>query len=246
MSSTYESYQTIKGEVKAMGGIDSTGMANDRAFTFTVRKSANPGLVKVFTKPDLYDFKLRFTDNKFTKVTPGMPSFNSDQINVMTQTNTRESGFTKNDIVKEDKDFIYFKGWFGIRDGTTLPRGTQFTVHWTERKPDQLPDKIIGTLDSNTRNPFTFKVKKSDNPKLSAVFSDPKKYNWKLNFTDKRFFDGTFDAKDYKIANLLRQSSDGFNPDSLKSQDSNFYYFDSWFGINADIPKGTEFTISFK
>ena len=97
--------------------------------------------------------------------------------------------------------------------------------------------QVLGTIDSSTSNPFTFTVKKADNPDLVDAFTHN---GWTLYFTDARFSDGTFNAAQ---TNLLAQAPSGFT--SITSEDSNNWYISGWFGIQQSVPQGTEITVEY-
>ena len=99
------------------------------------------------------------------------------------------------------------------------------------------PASYAGTIDSSTASPFTFTIKIADNPGIADAFTHS---GWVLNFTDPRFFNGTFNS--YQT-NLLAQAPGGFG--SYLSVDSNYYYFTGWFVLQSTIPQGTQFTISW-
>ena len=94
----------------------------------------------------------------------------------------------------------------------------------------------VGTIDSSVGNPFSFKVKKSDNLGMAAAIVN---FGWILTWTDPRFDNGGFNASQI---NVRTQSGSGFA--SIASQDATFYNFAGWFGA-AQIPQGTQFTINW-
>ena len=205
--------------VRIIGTVDSN---TENPFTFNIKKSDNPNLAPIFSSDK---WILNFTDPRFFN---GV--FSSQQNNVVRQSS---DGFLPVELIKTDNTHYYFKSWFGA-NGAKLPKGTQFTVSYT-------PIKIVGIIDSNTSDPFTFKVKISDNPKLAGIFDTT---NWVLNFTDPRFFNGVFND-DQK--NVIRQENTklGFARSQLIKTDNTYYYFNSWFGApRAVLPKGTQFTVS--
>jgi hypothetical protein len=97
--------------------------------------------------------------------------------------------------------------------------------------------KYVGTIDSSVGNPFSFKVKISDNPNMAAAIANS---GWMLTWTDPRFDNGGFTAPQI---NVRTQSGSGFNSGNMTT-DATHYNFTSWFGA-AQIPQGTQFTIEW-
>ena len=95
----------------------------------------------------------------------------------------------------------------------------------------------VGTIDSSVGNPFSFKVKKSDNLGMAAAIAN---FGWKLTWTDPRFDNGGFTAPQI---NVRTQSGSGFTAGNI-SADATHYNFASWFGA-AQLPQGTQFTINW-
>ena len=94
----------------------------------------------------------------------------------------------------------------------------------------------VGTIDSSVGNPFTFKVRKSDNLGMAAAITNT---GWILTWTDPRFDNGGFTADQI---NVRTQTGSGFT--SVASEDATFYNFAGWFGASV-IPQGTQFTINW-
>ena len=114
----------------------------------------------------------------------------------------------------------------GLTIGTGIVFGASVAV----------PTYYVGTIDSSTGNPFTFKVKKSDNLGMAAAVTNS---GWILSWTDPRFDNGGFTAPQI---NVRTQTGGGFT--SIASEDATFYNFAGWFGA-AVIPQGTQFTINW-
>jgi len=94
----------------------------------------------------------------------------------------------------------------------------------------------VGTIDSSVGNPFTFKVRKSDNSGMASAITNT---GWILTWTDPRFDNGGFTANQI---NVRTQTGSGFT--SVASEDATFYNFAGWFGASV-IPQGTQFTINW-
>jgi hypothetical protein len=94
-------------------------VVQENGFIFNVLKSANTGMAAAIANTG---WKLNWTDVRFTNGT-----FNSYQVNVLTQTGTT-TGFTASNMT-QDATYYTFTGWFGASGGT-LPQGTQFTITW--------------------------------------------------------------------------------------------------------------------
>ena len=94
----------------------------------------------------------------------------------------------------------------------------------------------VGTIDSSVGNPFTFKVRKSDNLGMASAITNT---GWILTWTDPRFDNGGFTANQI---NVRTQTGSGFT--SVASEDATFYNFAGWFGASV-IPQGTQFTINW-
>ena len=88
-----------------------------------------------------------------------------------------------------------------------------------------------GTIDSSTANPFTFVIKKADNPGIDTAFAQT---NWVLKFDNTP-----------GNAAVNTQAPDGFRSGSMYNADANYYYFNSWFGISSPLPKGSPFTVTW-
>jgi hypothetical protein len=94
-------------------------VVSDNGFVFNVLKSANPGMAAAIANTG---WTLNWTDVRFTNGT-----FNSQQVNVKTQTETM-IGFTAS-YLTQDATYYTFTSWFGAGGGY-LPLGTQFTITW--------------------------------------------------------------------------------------------------------------------
>jgi hypothetical protein len=117
-----------------------------------------------------------------------------------------------------------------LHKGLTIGKGIVFGASVV------VPTFYIGTIDSSTGNPFTFKVKKSDNLGMAAAITNS---GWILTWTDPRFDNGGFNS--YQV-NVRTQSGTGFT--SFASEDATYYNFAGWFGASV-IPQGTQFTINW-
>ena len=89
-----------------------------------------------------------------------------------------------------------------------------------------------GTIDSSTANPFTFVIKKADNPGIATAFAQT---SWVLKFDNTP---GNADVN-------AQLGGGGFSSASMYNTDANYYYFNSWFGISSPLPKGSPFTITW-
>jgi len=98
-------------------------------------------------------------------------------------------------------------------------------------KTAPLSTSYAGTIDSSTANPFTFVIKKADNPGIATAFAQT---SWVLSFDNTP-----------GNAAVNAQAPGGFNSGSLYASDANYYYFNSWFGLGSSLPKGTPFTINW-
>jgi len=94
-------------------------VVSDNGFIFNVLKSANPGMAAAIANTG---WRLNWTDVRFTNGT-----FNSQQVNVKTQTETT-TGFSAGNLT-QDATYYTFSSWFGANGGY-LPLGTQFTITW--------------------------------------------------------------------------------------------------------------------
>ena len=105
------------------------------------------------------------------------------------------------------------------------------TAPLTTTTPAPSSTSYAGTIDSSTANPFTFIIKKADNPGIATAFAQT---NWLLKF----------DNTPGNTA-VNAQAPGGFQSGSLYATDANYYYFNSWFGLGSSLPKGTPFTITW-
>jgi hypothetical protein len=130
-----------------------------------------------------------------------------------------------------------------MRDALTTYTGANtYTNTWSPQRISHMflakrrLTRYIGTIDSSVGNPFSFKVRKTDNLGMAAAVANS---GWILTWTDPRFDNGGFTASQI---NVRTQTGAGFT--SFASEDATFYNFTSWFGA-AQLPQGTQFTIDW-
>ena len=130
-----------------------------------------------------------------------------------------------------------------MRSAMTAYTGSTSTNTWSAVRISHMflakrrSTKYVGTIDSSVGNPFSFKVKISDNPNMAAAIANS---GWILTWTDPRFDNGVFTAPQI---NVRTQSGSGFGAGNMTT-DATHYNFTSWFGA-AQIPQGTQFTIEW-
>jgi hypothetical protein len=129
-----------------------------------------------------------------------------------------------------------------MRSAMTAYTGSTSTNTWSSVRISHMflakrrSTKYVGTIDSSVGNPFTFKVRKSDNSGMASAITNT---GWILTWTDPRFDNGGFTANQI---NVRTQTGSGFT--SVASEDATFYNFAGWFGASV-IPQGTQFTINW-
>jgi hypothetical protein len=118
------------------------------------------------------------------------------------------------------------KVWDGVLSLSQIQ--TEYNTYKTRFIP---ATSYAGTIDSSTDNPFTFIIRKSDNPGIATAFAQT---SWVLKFDNTP-----------GNAAVNAQAPGGFNSGSLYASDATYYYFNSWFGLGSPLPKGTPFTINW-
>ena len=125
---------------------------------------------------------------------------------------------------------VYDVGLVKVWDGVLSL--SQIQTEYNTYKSRFIPaTSYAGTIDSSTANPFTFIIRKSDNPGIDTAFAQT---NWVL----------TFDNTPGNAA-VNAQAPGGFNSGSLYADGPTYSYFNSWFGLGSPLPKGTPFTINW-
>jgi hypothetical protein len=106
------------------------------------------------------------------------------------------------------------------------------TTTTTTTTPAPSSTSYAGTVDSSTANPFTFVIKKADNPGIASAFAQS---SWVLKF----------DNTPGNAAVNAQLGGGGFSSASMYNTDANYYYFNSWFGVASPLPKGSPFTVTW-